>query len=138
VRSFERRVRGLLVGLAALPLGCNLYNPVETVLPLCDSSSVLSVGPGTQPEISWTGDCRVYWVRVDTLPWRSSGYLPVAWQRFSATASVLSPVRVGVDSTSVRPAPVVLGRGQLYQACLVGTHDPATRTRHDVCVEFTP
>lgn len=123
---------------AACIVGCNLYSPVEIVPPLCDSSAVLTVGPGTQPEITWTGECRVTWVRVDTLPWGNSAYVPVAWQMYSTTASIRSPVRVGIDRTSVHTSPVVLGRGQLYQACLANVRDRSTGVPRDLCVSFTP
>jgi hypothetical protein len=123
--------------VATAALGCNLYTPVEVVEPLCDESAVVSVGPGTQLLISWTGDCRVSWVRIDSLPWPTAGLVPVAWQRYSTTPFT-SPVRVGVDSTSWNREPVHLGRGQLYQACLVDLHAKAPDPLELACTTFTP
>ena len=78
------------------------------------------------------------WVRVDTLPWDGTGYVPVAWQQVSQKADIRSPVRVGVDSTSVSVEPVVLGRGQLYQVCLIGARPKQGNRIEVVCVPFTP
>ncbi len=36
------------LGSLALLVGCDLYAPVEVARPLCDTSSVVSVGPGVQ------------------------------------------------------------------------------------------
>jgi len=64
--------------------------------------------------------------------------VPIAWQQVSQAADIRSPVRVGVDSTSVNLAPVVLGRGQRYQACLIGARPRQGNRIEVVCVPFTP
>lgn len=127
--------------LAIVPLsvlGCNLYLPVEVVEPLCPAGTQVTVGPGTQPEISWDGDCRARVVRVDSLPLPPNGVPGVAWRLYSSEGMIRSPVRVGGVRDTVSHIEVRLSPGQRYRACLVDDYTNPRSPTAITCRSFTP
>ena len=126
-------------GFVLMILACDRPMPTEPPLPICAAGTAVSVGAGVQPVISWNSRCRVSEVRVEAYPVSGSGPFEGAWQAYSLTDDVVSPVQVGVPRADGSHGPgLTLIPGRVYRACLGTWDEEALQTVDLGCQTFQP
>lgn len=133
-RAFARILGVLWVGAAC----SDWYTPVRVVDLLCDANTDFVVGPGTQPEVGWTTDCRVHGLELLALPRNSAEPPEWVWQFQTNGRPIVGPIRLGEAREEPLSTPwvVELELGREYELWVVQPGPMPSTASHDMAVRF--
>jgi hypothetical protein len=129
-------LRALLFSLILL-ISCGSENPTGPIVPVCDSSIVVTVSEGAAPVIDWSPDCRLFRILVE-----ADGGSADLWNVFTeGSNAILPPVTYGqlpLGATEATSAEA-LTSGTTYRVYLFKLTESSSEDGEGVATKaFTP
>jgi hypothetical protein len=126
--------------LAILSAGCHdAPTATNSALPVCPRTIVVTVGPGLEPDISWSPQCGISSLSVTTIPNPPTDYGTVMWSAYVNETSPFGPgIRYGhAPAGAMTQSPLPLKAGTRYRVWAYQTIGQDVLDSEGIS-EFTP